>query len=1353
MKKNSFYILFLFSALSLKISGQCSISATPSTTTINCGQSVQLNATVLGGGNVTYSNNFNTGTIGSGWNSNSGAEFTNPCSPNPNGGAAYLWMGSLSAAPRTIETQTFNINCAGSICFDLLFAVQGAASPCEGPDLATEGVYLQYSTNFGATWTTIFYFDPNINGTGGSSASPYTNWANYCYPIPAAAISPNTSFRWAQTAISGSTFDHWGIDNVVITGTCANPYYFSWTPPTALTATNITNPIASPLTTTTYTVYYTDGITDSCSSTVTINVIQPDVDAGPAQSICLGDQVTLNGSSTTTVVNPVTFSSSTLYNITDYSSVTSTINATGLNMPTITATSIAQVCLDITHTFDGDLTLTLFCPGGTQLILSQANGGGGDNYTQTCFTPAATNVIGTAGNNNPPFTGTYAPEGLGGFSVLNGCLANGTWSLVVTDNAGGDIGTLNNWSITFNNNVSPTVSWNPSAGLTGANTYTPSLSPTTSGTYTISLTTSPGCTATDVVQVFVNPLPTPNAGTDKTICAGSTTNLVATGGSTFSWSPATGLSSTSIFNPVASPTVTTSYILTVSNGTCSGKDTVVVNVNPLPVVDAGTNTTICFGNTVNLQGTGANNYFWSPTTGLTSSSIPNPVSTPTTTITYYLAGIDANGCANGDSVKITVNPTPIAAAGNDVALCAGQNTVLNGSGAGNYSWVPGTGLNSTTSATPTATPTVTTSYILTVTNGFNCVDKDTVIVTVNPLPPVDAGTNQIICNGSTVQLNATGATNYSWTPAATLNNSAIANPVATPTANTTYIVTGTDANGCVKTDAVSIILIAAPTITAGGASTYCVGGSTQLTSSGGLTYVWTPNTSLSNPNISNPISTATITTTYTVTGTSSNGCTNTNTVVVTVNPLPVITTNSLSLCPGASDTLFASGASTYVWSPSGTSAGSNGIIVSPSLGNTNYTVTGTDANGCVSTATTVVNVGSNLVSSVTTGNISCFNSNNGSATISNSGGTPNYNYVWSSVGSGSSANNLPPNSYTVTVTDINGCQDTVQFTITQPTQLTASLTSTIIDCNNTTASITSVVGGGTPTYSYAWAPSGSGTNPTGLPAGTYTLTLTDANNCVINQTVTVTSNTITPNANAGTDQILNCGPNPTLNLNGSSSTAGVIFSWVGPGGFTSTQQNPSIGSTGSYTLTITDPSNGCTSTDVVDVTQSSISASFVATPTTGVSPLDVSLINTSLNATNYLWSFGNGGGSTQFSDTATYTAPGVYQVVLIVQNNFGCIDTAFATIIVTDPFALLIPNIFTPNGDGANDQFFFPSSGLKTLNAGIYDRWGKLIHEITTINGFWDGGNSPDGTYYYILNATANDGKEVSQHGYFQLIR
>jgi gliding motility-associated-like protein len=1394
-------VLFSVCFAAVRIYAQCNVIATPATATINCGQSVQLNASATGG-TITYSNDFNTGTAGAGWSTNSGAEFTNTCLPNPNGGAAYLWMGSLSAAPRVIETQTFNINCAGNVCFDLALATQGFGSPCEGPDLATEGVYLQYSTNFGATWTTIFYFDPNINGSGGSAASPYTQWANYCFPIPAGAVSPNTSFRWAQTAISGSFNDHWGIDNVVITGTCANPHYYVWTPATGLSATNIPNP-------------------------VTINVIQPDVDAGPTQSVCLGSSVTLNGSSTTTVNGQVTFSNTNVYSISDFSTTTSTVNATGLNIPNFTTTSISQVCLDITHTWDSDITITLICPSGNQLILSQANGGAGDNYTQTCFTPTATNIIGTAGFNTAPFTGTFAPEGAGGFSSLAGCLANGTWSLLVADNAGGDVGTLNSWSITFNNNVSANVNWSPSAGMTGSNTYTPSFIPNVSGTYTISLTTAPGCTATDTVSVFVNPLPSPAAGPDKTICEGSATNLNASGGASYSWNPPSGLSASNISNPVASPTVTTSYTVTISNGACLGKDTIVVNVNPLPPVDAGTNVTICDGNTVNLQASGASTYVWTPGTSLTGTTIPNPVSNPNNTITYSVTGTDANGCIKTDSVKVIVNPTPVASASVDDTICSGSSSTLNGSGTGNYSWTPGTGLNNTAISNPVANPTVTTTYVLSVTNGFNCLDKDTMTLFVNPLPNVDAGNNQIICNGATWQLNATGAQSYVWTPSATLSASNISNPVATPTASVTYTVTGTDANGCVKNDAVSIVVLPGPslatspdpticagsstnisattpatniswspstgltvtnlanttaspavtttyTVTAtqngcvskdsvtvtvstgpvlnagpdvtacagdtiqlnagGSATTYiwspptglsstsvqnpiatpsnpvtyvvtgvdangcidkdtivvnissalvvnagndipvCQGNIAQLNVSGASNFVWSPSNTLSSSTISNPVATVTTTTTFTVVGTNSGGCFGVDSITVVVNPLPQISVNSSSVCTGVAATLTANGASSYTWSPSGTPSGSNAITVTPAA-TTVYTVTGTDINGCSSTAQATVTVSSALNTTATTSQISCFNANNGSATINVNGGSGGYSYVWSSVGSGPSANNLPANNYTVTVTDAGGCQGTVQFTITEPSQLTATLTPVDISCVNSTGSITTVVNGGSPGYTFNWSPNGTGQNPSGLAAGTYTLTITDANNCIITETVVV----------------------------GSSASA--------------------------------------------------LTASFVPTPTTGSAPLQVGFTNTSTNANSYIWSFGNGQTSSSVNDTIVYSSPGNYTVMLIAQNTAGCIDTAYATIIVQDDFEILVPNIFTPNGDGSNDVFFIPSSGLSSLSVLIYDRWGLKLYEINTPNGSWDGGGSPEGTYYYILNAKSTGGKELSQSGYFQLIK
>lgn len=1727
MSKKS--ILFLgFLAYCIAIKSQCSVSATPLSSTIACGQSVQLNAAGLGG-NVTLNNDFNLGNAGLGWTTTSGANFTNPCGASPNG-STYLWMGSGSAAPRTVETVGLNINCGGSICFDLRFSVQGGASPCEGPDLATEGVYLQYSINGGGTWNTIFYFDPNINNSGGSSASPYTTWANYCYSIPAAAVSPNTIFRWAQLAVSANVNDHWGIDNVVISGTCANPYNYIWTPSNTLSANNITNPVASPLTTTTYTVYYTDGISDTCSASVVVNVIVPNVDAGLLQSVCLGQSVSLNGSSTTTMVNPVTFTESNPMGIFDYSTTTSNLNVSGLNLNFINTTSISQVCLDITHTWDSDLNISLICPSGTTLLLSGANGGAGDNYTQTCFTPTAINVIGSVGNNTAPFTGTFAPEG-GSLTALNGCLANGNYKLVITDNFGGDQGTLNNWSITFNDQITPTLNWSPSSGMVGSTTYTPSFTPTTSGTYTLTLTTVPGCLATDTVSVLVNALPTPFAGLDATICSGQTTQLNAVGGLNYSWSPSTGLSSTTLSNPTASPSTSTNYVVTVSNGTCLGTDSLIVFVNQTPIVDAGANTTICSGTTTVLQATGASSYTWFPATGLNSTIIANPTSSANVSTTYYLVGTDVNNCIASDSVVITVNATPNAQAGADKVYCSGGFTTLNGSGGGIYSWSPGLGLNNTAIASPTANPTVTTTYIVTITNGSSCVDKDTVVVTVNALPVVDAGVNQVICAGSSVTLNGTGAVSYLWSPATSLSSATIFNPVATPTANTTYSMIGTGANGCSKTDAVSIIVlpgilvnasanqsickgsstpltatssattfawtpssglsstntantIASPTVSttyivtatsgicsakdtvivtvnnlpvvsAGADISYCLGNSSQLNASGGLVYSWNPALGLSSSSISNPIlttsvntsytltvtdgngcvnkdtlnvvvnalpvadaginqsicagqtvilngtggvsyswlpanslsnatifnpvaspitnttytltvtsfngcskldsvsiamiptvsvvassnqsicigastplsatSTATIftwspsiglsatntsntiasptvttsyivtayngaclnqdtvlvtvnnlpvvsagsdiaycvgdtsqligsgggayvwspglglsssvisnptltatsnstytltatdlngcinsdtinvvvsalpivsagnnssicignnlqfnasgalnyswlpaaglnnsalsnpiatpnsTTTYTVIGSDVNGCSNSSTITISVNNLPNVTVNSTTLCLGVSDTLVANGATTYVWNPSGILIGGNSIVVSPLL-TTNYFVFGTDANGCVDSATAVVTVAATLSGTLTSTALSCNNLCNGSATA-NITPVGTYNYVWSNGGFTGTISNLCVGNYTVVATSTAGCVYIDSVSVTSPLALSATLSATSISCTNSSATITSLVSGGTVGYTYAWQPAAIGANPSVTVSGTYTLTVTDANSCVVTQTVVVNSNTIVPSANAGLNSILDCGATASLNLNGSSTTNGVNYSWAGPSGFTSAVSNPTITNVGTYTLTITDPANGCSSTSTVAITQQSILASFTASPSSGNVPLNVVVTNASTNATSYNWIFGNGNTANTLNSSTVYSNTGTYTITLIVTNAFSCIDSTSVTIVVSETIKIIIPNIFSPNGDGVNDLFFIDGTGVKTLSVTIFNRWGNKLYEYNTINGSWSGDGHGDGTYFYLIVAVGNDDKEVRQEGYFDLVR
>jgi hypothetical protein len=203
--------------------GQCSVeilNTTADTLEIPCGTSVQLERDNLG--SIPLSDMFNGSTSIGMWHTLSGGQLDNPCLPSSGG---YLWFGELSANPRALRSNPINLSCGGQVCFDLRLAIQGQSSPCEGPDQPDEGVAFQYSVNNGNTWDTIFYFEPDDNGSF-NAASPgsgdYTGWANYCFNIPPAASVGNVEFMWSQQQVTGNTFDHWGIDSIVVTSNCGN---------------------------------------------------------------------------------------------------------------------------------------------------------------------------------------------------------------------------------------------------------------------------------------------------------------------------------------------------------------------------------------------------------------------------------------------------------------------------------------------------------------------------------------------------------------------------------------------------------------------------------------------------------------------------------------------------------------------------------------------------------------------------------------------------------------------------------------------------------------------------------------------------------------------------------------------------------------------------------------------------------------------------------------------------------------------------------------------------------------------------------------------------------------------------
>lgn len=265
------------------VQAQCVVTPVPDSIQIACGDTVTLSANAIGG-TAAISNDFNLGVVGPGWNISPAGVFTNPCGPGLDG-TTHMWMGNTTAAPREMQTVPLDVACGGTICFDLRFSIQGQASPCEGPDLTTEGVYLEWNT--GGGWNQIFYFQPNTSGSFNSESpgsGDYTAWAQYCFAIPAAAATPSTQFRWYQGGSSGNGFDHWGIDNVQIYSTC-DPYFYVWEMVSQVQDTTVI-----PGQDTVYNVMYTNFIDDSCFAQVIVDIIEPMIDVFPDDSIlCQGD--------------------------------------------------------------------------------------------------------------------------------------------------------------------------------------------------------------------------------------------------------------------------------------------------------------------------------------------------------------------------------------------------------------------------------------------------------------------------------------------------------------------------------------------------------------------------------------------------------------------------------------------------------------------------------------------------------------------------------------------------------------------------------------------------------------------------------------------------------------------------------------------------------------------------------------------------------------------------------------------------------------------------------------------------------------------------------------------------------
>lgn len=829
----------------------------------------------------------------------------------------------------------------------------------------------------------------------------------------------------------------------------------------------------------------------------------------------------------------------------------------------------------------------------------------------------------------------------------------------------GDQATLNTTTTLLGSNPY-TYSWSPTTFVTNPNAQSTSVSPDATTTYTVTTTDRYSCQGTSDITVTVNPAGG-EAGPDVTLCNGGAVQLNATGGATYLWSPATGLSATNIPNPTASPLVTTAYFVTITSaGGCPYTDFLTVTVSPNAPINAGTDVSICPGIGTTLNATGGATYLWTPATGLDDPTSANPIATPAVTTTYTVDGTDANGCTGTDAVTVTVNAAPVANAGTDADVCDGLSTTLNGAGGVSYAWTPATGLSNAAINNPVATPAATTTYTLTVTDGNGCTDTDDVEVTINPLPPADAGVDVAVCTGSSTTLGASGGTQYAWSPTTDLSNPNIAAPVCTPAAAITYTVTVTDNNGCVATDDIDVTVNPLPVADAGADASICQNSSTTLNGAGGVSYLWSPATGLDDATLQNPSASPQTTTTYTVTVTDANSCSSTDDVDVTVIPAePVDAGADASACLGDPVSLTATGNGvSFSWSPA--TGLDNAAIAAPvatPATTTQYTVTMTDANGCTSSddVTVTINpipVAAFSAAAVCNGEPTVFvnQSTVASGTIAS--------YAWdfgdsnTSTLSGPSNTYTLPDDYTVTLAIISdaGCTNTITQTVTvHPLPVVDFEAVPVEGCIPLEVQFNdlSTIASGT-NVSWLWNIEGVGpvneqtTTQTFSNAGLYdaTLTVTSDEGCV---TTLTQSNFVTVH------------PNPVAQFYALPERTEILY--------------PEINF---YDLSTGDP-------------------------------------------TDWSWDFGGTGSSTEQSPVYNFPDTGTFTVLLEILNQYGCTDTVSHTIVITPSFTIYVPSGFTPDGDGVNDIFLPKGIGWRDYELRIFSRSGNQV--FTTFDPLqgWDG--------------------------------
>ncbi len=803
--------LFLLIALlpGLTTRSQCTVKVFSDPTENYCGYPFFPSAIGDAKQYVTVAeNNFNSKTLGAGWNTSSNITFNNPCGSGD--GTPYMWMGSGTSSDRNISTIGFDVSTGGKVCFDLRFADQNgtnvAPPGCEAPDLPWEGVYFQYSIDNGTTWKDIYYFDPTPFPN-----TLYTAWNKHCFTLPEDAKTTSTRFRWQQLEISGPEVDHWGLDNIEILANDPN-FEYIWDHTTSkLAHPGAHVPTTSPFT---YHVTYRNKNTgQSCQSSIVVTTIQPSVWVIPDSiTSCAETPVQLNcgwqflpppsfscgidpkgckGSAKSTTVGSATVTSNIVFNNSGAGSNKTQFiyKPTELEGGQLNG-QLANISLNAAPTGISTLTYLNF---SVKIGCTATTAFTGDNFETgltTVYSSASYNF--KTGWNIIDFQDYYYYNGTSNL-VIEIC-----WSNISTKNdlplRGQDLSWFASSFISGNTNSTSNcgkttggtaskfrpqvilgycarnltgitqIRWTPNTGFITSDTIqSPRTAPPSNTTYTVTITDAehPHCIATGKIEVKVK-----NTGPGKdssvTFCkqTGSVNlfNLLAgspqAGGN---WKDPNGLSHSGTINPATA--ISGAYSYSINDPDCgnfSSKVVVTIESPPNPGISA--DSSVCKTTTaVNLlgvlKGSPANNGTWTDVnnSGALNNGVFNPSQVNVGTYSFIYTVPATAACPKQQAtVKITVISPSNAGGNTSITVCNSGGSInlliqLSGTPQSTGTWTNNNGAGSISGHTLNMSGMINGTYTYTYTiPASNYCPAASAILTIKLVASPNPGTNGTI---------------------------------------------------------------------------------------------------------------------------------------------------------------------------------------------------------------------------------------------------------------------------------------------------------------------------------------------------------------------------------------------------------------------------------------------------------------------------------------------------------------------------------------------------------------------------------------------------------------------------------